>query len=271
MPRHTVHELTFATANVAPLASTEADRRACIRALARCLDADGRPGAIGFALRGDRLRLLVTDDAGRVGRLRGAIFRSIGHVVRPRLAPPDVRRLDHRAHIVGVLRHYVAPRDGEGFGVPPALASGSCLPDLVGARCVPGLRLVTAQVLPRLRQRELFDWLELGRPVTPATDQVVGAVGATRLVEAAGFAVAAATVAGANTPERVAARRAVVAIAGRAGIGTGEVARALGATPRSVRRLAGASPDPPIERAVRMRIALEEAVRRQLLGPAGVA
>lgn len=267
MTTSTVQELTFGTADRSPFARDEAERRACVRALGRCVAPEDRPGVVGFCLRGDRLRVMVVDRAERVGYLRGALLRALRRVVRARLALPDVRPLGHRAHGMGVLRHYVAPQEPDGFGIAAPLATGSCLADLLGARRVPGMRLVAAQVLPRLHGRDLLAMVALdGVALLDAGG--ICRVGASRAVSAAAFAIGVPTIVTGLGAGVVAARRVVVRVAVEAGIAGSEVARALGVTPRTLRRLAGGPVDERLDRAVRMRLAIEEAVLRQTVGTA---
>jgi len=257
-------ELSFSSLDRVRLVRDEGSCRACIRTVARVTSAADTPDLVGFSLEGDRLRLIVTGNDRKTGYLRGALLRSLKHALDVPLGGPDVRLLTHRAHILGVLRHYVAPRSVEPHELPSALTSGSCAADLLGARHVPGIRLVTGAVLPRLRRRDILGWLGLPA-VQPVTDAEVRRLGASRVASAAAFAACASPDEGRLDAPSVTARRLTACICADAGVPSSEVAHATGTTRRAARRLASTRPDEALQRSVRLRLAIEEAVRHRAM------
>jgi hypothetical protein len=149
----------------------------------------------------------------------------------------------------------------------PALWTGSCFQDIAGARVIEGMRLQLDVVLPRFRIQTAYEATGLPpKEIKPVNDSTIRAAGATRLVSAAGAALAVGPPLVGKTALLVRARHAVAQIARKVGIPHGEVAWALGITERAARRLL----DLPIEKeklhAIRMRLALEDIVHRLSAG-----
>ena len=140
--------------------------------------------------------------------------------------------------------------------------TGSCFPDLIGARFLPGLELRIRDALPRYRLRRAYKAVGLPNvPVRQASDEELRRAGAVRVAAAATAALAAAPdLRGLAWPES-AARRAVGVLASSAGINTGEMAFALGMTRIAAARLGKRVADPRILAATRRRIVLENAAR----------
>ena len=82
-----------------------------------------------------------------------------------------------------------------------------------------------------------------------------------RVVAAAAAAVSAGPALAGNSPPVVRARRVIGRLAAAAGIPSRDVAWAAGVSGRSARRLVHAATDEAGERAARVRLALEDAVR----------
>jgi len=143
----------------------------------------------------------------------------------------------------------------------PAMWSGSCFQDLVGARRVEGLRPCFFEVLPRLRLDEVCQMAGLPRGrIEPASAQQVRHAGAGRLAKAAGAALAVGPELQGKTKWVTQARRAVAQIAMQTGIGLDEVAWALDISPKAVRNLLRAHLEEEILPAVYTRLALEDVV-----------
>jgi len=149
-------------------------------------------------------------------------------------------------------------------GLPghPALWPGSCFPDLVGARRLPGLslRLRLSEALPRFRLRSAYAHVGLApAPLQPLDDDTQRGLGIRRLVDAASAALAADPALIGNTDPVVGTRITVAQLA--SAWPTSELAWALDITPQAARRLrTRAAPDGAVE-AVRLRLALEERAR----------
>ena len=247
--------LTFSSDGRLPLFPDETARRAALHCLARTA---GQEIAL-FCMVDDHLHLVLLAPRARVGRLAQAFAVSLGSVAATKLDPARIRPVETRAHLQWLVRYVLTQPQHHGLPTAPALWSGSCFQDLVGARQVPGLTLRITDALPRLTRRELHKLVELPpAKLKPATDEAVRTAGAARLVAAAGASLAVGPTLEGNKPTVVQARRAAAQLAAAAQIPATEVAWALGSTPRATRRLT----EPPVPaatiKALRLRLTLED-------------
>jgi len=249
--------LTFNTEGLNPLVFTESQRRRIVRALARVVG----HRAVLFCVVDNHLHLVVLCKPGDLGRITAGIYHSLATFI-PAIrtaAPTLVNSRQHLRSLVPyvltqVLHHKVG-------GAHPALWSGSCFQDLIGARLLDPLQLQIATALPR------FDLSQACQAVGLASDQLVllqadevRRLGASRIVSATSAALCVGPALGGNVPSTVRARRAAVQLGLRAGVAPAEIVWVLGITPRAARRLAGQPTDTAAVRATATRLSLEAAV-----------
>ncbi len=250
--------LTFSSDGRLPLFPDETTRRAAIRCLARTA---GQEIAL-FCIVDDHLHLVLLAPRARVGRLAQALAVSLRTIAATKLDPARISAVETRAHLQWLVRYVLTQPAHHGLTAAPALWSGSCFQNLVGARQVPGLTLQITKALPRLTQRELHKLVDLPpAKLKPATNNAVRTAGAARLVAAAGASLAVGPTLEGNKSAVVQARRAAAQLAAAAQIPATEVAWALGATPRAARRLKQPAVPATTIKALRLRLALEDRVR----------
>ena len=248
-----------------PLFPDEARYRAAIRRLGRVVGrAAARVGLALFALVDEHLHLLGCGTRAAVARLGHAVRCSLKNLVATPLERPYHRDVTNRWHLKKLLEYFLdQPRHhGLPFGMHHGLFVGSCLPDLLGARRVDGLRLCISRVLPRYQPAMALEMARLPTaPLVPADDGTLRRLGAAGIVAASSAAFASPPDLGGKSPPVVRARRVAVKLARAAGLCTANLAVALCMTPRAVQRLAVGPTDSDDLLVVRRRIALEVRAR----------
>lgn len=256
---------TQSTRGRLPFVTTEAERRRLLtallgiagpRALLFCLVDDH----LHMTLMGERLTLLVRD-------LRRAIRRLCPGF---ELDPPHLKPITDRVYLHSNVGYLLKQPKKHGLtGVHPALYSGSCFLDLVGARLIEGFdrgRLLAQ--LPRLQGRELYPHVGLEpMAVEAASDDELRRAGAPRVVELAAAALCVGPELKGRTAPIVRARTLAARLLVRLGFTPREIARCVGCDVRHVQRMARSPDDPRAELALRRRLTLE----LRVLGDARVA
>lgn len=248
-----------------PVGVGEAGR---LRVLRRVVRAAGG-WLLGWCVVDDHLHLLLACDARRAG----IIARSVSQALDVPLAPAWIKPVRGRRYRRWAIDYLLLQPRKHGLPCHPALWSGSCFVDLVGARWLPGFRpSLLMQGLPRLRLRELFLLLDLGpEPLAPAADQRLFERGPTGLIGACFAALGAAPIERSKQPLQVEARVLACASAREVGLRLPDVAAALGVHASTARRLADRAVRPQARSALRRRIALEDRVAAATLAIAGRA
>jgi len=249
--------VTWATEGRNPLFPDEGAR---LRAVAALVEAAAGDLAL-FCVVDEHVHAVLCGGRALAARRVRAITRRLRGLA---VAPVDAARwkpIQDRRHMETVRDYVLRQPSHHGLPGPAALHSGSCCPDLLGARRLPGPVLCVTRALPRFRPVDALGAVGLGwAALAPAGPDALRAVGARRLVAAAAAAVGADPALGGKDPGVVLARRAAAVLARQGGLPLGEVAWALHAAPCSVRRLAVQPIDPAITAAVRLRLALEDRV-----------
>jgi hypothetical protein len=240
-----------------PLLPTETAQRQAVHRLASVTE--GR--LVLFSLVFEHGHILTFSSEQRLGLVRRTIRQVLQPVCAQPIEPLWHEAVDGRGHMQSLLRYLIAQPEHHRLEAHPALWSGSCFPDLVGARWVPGLRLRLSEALPGFRLRDAHDLVGLPpRRIEPADDDQIRALGAARLVSATAAALAIDPLLAGRRPIIVLARRLVLQLGRRLGLPWGELARSVPVTRatlfRSVTDLLVA---PRLEQVVRTRLALEEA------------
>jgi hypothetical protein len=258
----TTHHLTLSVAGRVALARDERERRALVRVFVR-------------ASKGRFLAFDMVDDhahAGLVGprpRLLARDVRRALAAMRPDLVleAPHLKPVEGRRYLRWLVTYFLNQPLKHGLDVHPALWTGSCFPDLVGARLLPGFSTAPLRAaLPRLGVRDLFKDVGLDPvPLQPVDDDALLGAGAARLAELAASVYGVGPGLVGRSGPVVKARTLAAVLGVRLGLSRVQLNPFLNATPQAIGRLASRPVDPKGERALRLRFALEERVRLQAL------
>jgi hypothetical protein len=255
--------LTFASEGRMPLFTTESQRCAGLHALAR----SARGKLVLFCIVDEHVHVVLAvgsrAEAGHIGR---ALRRSLGNAAGVELGPAFIRPIKTRSHAEWLARNYIVAQPKK-HGLPdhPALYSGSCFQDLVGARQLVDLRIDA--LLPRFDVRHVLDTVGLPRrPIEPLAPDAIRRLGVGRIADASMSVLALADLASRSRPN-VAARRVAVHISDEVGIARPEIGHVLNLGLRSVRKIAALEADAALSRAVAIRLALEEQVAELRTSP----
>lgn len=256
--------ITFAGDERQVLFCEEASRRTAIRTLARVCGAV----LVLFALVDEHLHLVVFGTREQVGRLKRAVLLALQPLTATPIDPGRLKAVRGRSHMLSLVSYLLEQPQHHGLPDHPATYGGSCFPDLVGARIVPGLTLRLGDALPRYRLRDAYPSVQLApRPLSPASLPYVRDIGAARLAAAAASAFAVGPELVGRAEPVVRARRTAAVLGAEAGISAGDLALALGAT-RSALRKARERPCPGAHRrAVLLWLELEARACGVPLGP----
>lgn len=250
--------VVFSSSNQYPLFPDEAARRLAVRKLWQVA---GNELAL-YCIVDNHVHLTPDCSQHRLSQLRRGLLHALRSVAANNIEPAHIRLVPTLSYMEWLVRYQIEIQFiKHNQSVNPALWSGSCFQDLIGARCVDGFNLKLPQILPRLRVEKACEMVGLPpRRIRPASLEIIRASGVVRLVDAACNALAVGPRLVGKSPAVVNARRAVVHIASAAGFNTSEIAWALGISPRGVRVLASQPVDEQFIRATRIRLALQETV-----------
>lgn len=250
-----IWHLTWSSVGRHPVAPDERLRRRIVSALARVAGDD----VVLFCVVDDHIHVVLRCDEARKGTLSRALTLAFRALSDTPIAVPFTRPVLDRDHLDWLADRYILRQPWKhGLAGHPAVWTGSCFPDLVGARLLPGLSLKVAAALPRWRLRRAFASVFLPeRPLEPASDSWLRTIGSARVAAACANAVGADPTLAGNGAADVLARRAAVALASAAGIANSEVAHVLGMSPIASARLKGRAVDDRVLAAARLWIALE--------------
>ena len=257
--------LTWASDGRTALFPTEPARLAAVRSMARVAG----EWAMLFAIVDDHVHMVLSGDRKAAGRVARNGLVALRKHAAATLDPAHIRPVETRAHQQWLVTYLLEQPRKHGLPAHPALWSGSCFADLVGARTVPGFSLPTklAEALPRFRLREAH--AAVGLPPTeliPVDSDRIRRLGADRLCRAAAAALAEPfPLQGKRAPVSL-ARAAACHLGRGAGIPTSELTHVLAISPQAALRLAGKDVDDGLLQAVALRLALEEAVSGTLTG-----
>ena len=263
-----IHHLTLAADGRQALFPSEAERRLAVRTLARV----GGASIVLFSVVDEHVHVVANLEPEGEGRLARALLLALRPLTSVSLDPARVRPVEGRSHLERLVRYVLQQPVHHGIPTHPALWTGSCFPDLVGARILPGFQATLAEFLPRLPQAALFGAVGLsvtdGRPTPTDT---LRHLGATRIRDAATAVLAVGPDLEGRADDVVAVQAATCLLAQEAGIARREVASAIGVPLRTAQRRVHHVVPAEILDAVRVHLALEEAVRRAppVVPPAG--
>jgi len=207
----------------------ETSLRAAVRTIARVV---GRRSLL-FCVADEHVHLVLDGERRATGHRAGGVVRALNSL-RPgaRLEGARVRPVADRGHLTSLIRYLCAQPAHHGLPGHPALWTGSCFPDLVGARALDGYDGgLLRRALPRWRSSDTARCLGLRSSPAPASDDELATAGLDRVLAAAAAAFAAPPSLLGRTSAPLRARRAGAALARRVGIRAPAVAGRLGSPP----------------------------------------
>jgi hypothetical protein len=248
--------ITLSSPRRAHLFPDEPRRRAAVCAIVRvasdCL--------LLFCVVDDHVHINVVCTESRMRLIRRSLVLSLSSLAGQRLVS-HTTLVENRAHLVRLVAYFLKQPGHHGLDFHPAIWSGSCFQDLIGARCIAGFTSRLSQELPRMREEELYSIVGLPpKKLEPAGRDAVRSAGAQRIVAACAAAVGTGPELVGRTASVAAARQLSVQLGQAAGIARAELAWALGLTPQRIGQLAVSSSDTRRIRAARLQLALEDAV-----------
>jgi hypothetical protein len=221
--------VSFAADDRMPLFPSERLRRSALLTLAKI----AKTVLVLFSIVDEHLHLVSDGDTSSTRRLRQALHQALGAIAGPALADSWCKPVKDRKHLLSLVRyHLVQVVKHSVQGVHPALWSGSCFQDLIGARLIPGLELRAAEKLPR-HQITALACKEVGLPgfvARPVSVATLRELGITKIKAAAAAAVAADPALTGRTRPEILARSAAAQLGRLAGISRSEIRWALEVT-----------------------------------------
>lgn len=217
-----------------------------------------RKWVICFGIVDDHLHVVVLCSRERAGKISRAVVLGLRPLAGLEFEPSYIKPVESRAHLLRLVGYCIEQPVKHGLDVHPALWSGSCFSDIVGARVIDGLELRLGEVLPRYRAADA--WRSAGLPaagIAPMSDAAIFGAGLPALVAASAFAAGAPDELERRTRVETQARAAAVVLGRQAGFRVGDLARAMGVSPESVRKLGSHPIDERVLHAVRLRMGIE--------------
>lgn len=247
--------LTWSSDGRMPLFPNETARRRAVHALVRVAG----PELVLFSIVDEHLHLVSECSLVRRSRLITGVSLALKPIVEGSLDTAFPRPVETRSHLQWLVRYCLEQPVRHDLGAHPALWSGSCFQDLVGARVVDGFASRIRNALPRIHSKHLFEIVKLPE-VTPVPMDKIRSIGSRSLVEAAAAAIAVEPRLEGRSRDVVRARRSVAYLGHRSGISWPELGWALGVKVQCLRRSIQVPAEPKMCRAIRLQLALVEAV-----------
>jgi hypothetical protein len=222
----------------------------------------GRDHLIVFCFVDEHVHTSPMGEPEALDRCVRAITRSMRLLTAVPVDGPRLKVIEDRTHMENVAGYVLRQPEHHHLPVHSALWSGGCVPDLMGARLVPGLTLRLADALPRHTQRDVLEAVGLppSRLEMPGPE-ALRLLGAGALYDAACAALCVVPQAGCHAAGEVMARRAALVLVQECGIPLTPVAAAASCPERSARRLAASPLPPEVRQAVLRHLAIEVRVR----------
>jgi hypothetical protein len=249
-----VWHLTFRANGRNVLFRDEASRLAAVRRLAH----KAGTHIVVFCLVDEHVHVAVTGDRSKAGRFSRSILLATRPWTAVALEPAEITPVTNRFHLQRLVPYVLGQPMRHRLPVHPALWSGSCFVDLIGARAIEGLNLLVARLLPRFRLRDALCAVGLPKAElkAPSIDEI-RRLGAFRVTQAAAAALCVPhPLQGTTTPTSL-ARAAACQVAHVAGIPRSELSHSLRITRRAIRKLLNKPINGRVLRSVHRRLGLE--------------
>ncbi len=234
--------------------------RAAIHSLVRV--AGSQLAAFGIAA--EHTHVLLHCERPRAGLLARALLKSLRAVAGPvPLEPARLQPVLEPDHLWWLHDYLLQLPSRAGLPTHPALWEGSPLPDLLGARWLPGFNPLLPELLEGWGPERACRLVGLPTVPVALTPHQVRMSGIGRIAAAAAAATAAPPGKDGRASSQVVARRAAARLARRAGLPPSELAWAFGQSRRTAYRLAADPLQASALRALELRLGLEQAVADQ--------
>ncbi len=218
-----------------------------------------------FCVADDHIHVVLLCDDWRRAYLARGLKLAVAGLTSVETKPVHFEPINGRSHMETVRRYVLRQPEHHQLPGHPALWSGSCFLDLVGARWIPDLTLRIQDVLPRCTFADVCRDIDLPlRRLEPVPLADLRAVGPRALVVAAAEACGAPPELNGKRRECVRARRIACSLTRDAGMPLKETAWALDIHPGNARKLLVKPAEPEALLATRTRLALEREVARDL-------
>lgn len=255
--------LTYSSRTRHALFPSEQLRRAALRRLLQVVAAE----VVLFCLVDDHLHLVLSCDEVRAARLGRSVRLALRPLAATDLGPAHRRPVDGRSHLQWLVRYCLLQVEKHGIDVQPALWTGSCFQELIGARPFPAMIKRLKEALPRLRRRDVCELVGIAPTIEPVDDATIAFLGAGRLREATTATCLVGPELGGKGAPVMLAKRVYTQCGRAAGLSNTELGRAAGVSTDRLRRWM----QPPVPssslRALRLRLALEQHVLGAALEP----
>ncbi len=212
-----------------------------------------------FALVDDHAHVVVRVEPAKLSDLQGSLTRVLNSRSAAPFSPPFARPVTTRSHLESLVSYCLNQFEHHGLADDPATATGSCFPDLAGARRIPDFALQIVAALPRFRLRDAYTAVGLDTKLVPASDEEVRRLGPATLCEVVARTFAVGPDLSGNEAVVAQARRVAAKLARDTGLRPRDLAEALHTTGDAVARMAKRPVAEADLKAVRLRIALEQA------------
>ena len=250
--------LTWATEGRLPFFPNPSLRCQAVRKLAAC----GQGELAAYCIVDEHVHAVLRGDSALVSKRARAITRGLRGLSAIPMDAARIRPISDRRHAENVFRYVLTQPQRHGLPTHAALWSGSCLPDLVGARRFGDLQLCWREVWPRLGPADSLAAVGLpSQLLEPVSIERVAQNGAHRLVEAVAASLCIPLPLVGRLPEVVLAKRTACTLAREAALPLQLVAETGGFSQRSAQRLANQAVPQGIRLTVRTRLALEDRVQ----------
>ncbi len=248
-----IWHLRFSSDGRHPLFPEETARRAAVLLIV----SRAAPWLVVFGMADDHAHVVVACSRAQAGKVSRSIVMGLRPIAGIRFEPPYIKPVEDRAHLKRLVEYCIEQPVKHGLAVHPAVWSGSCFSDVVGARFIEEGALCLSEALPRYRPWEAWVASGLnGAGIRPITDAQIVGMGLDALRDAASFAVCANPLMTGRTPRESQARSIVVVLGRRAGFQSRDIAVGLGVTTEAVRKLGKRTVDDRALKATLLRMAI---------------
>src|SRR5688572_11527742 len=180
-----IHHINIEVRGRLAIAPTEALRRQLVRVVVRVLG----PRLIVFSLVDEHVHFVLRGPQARAAAatLRAALGACVPELT---LEEPFLRVVTTRAHLRWCVGYVLTQVEHHDLPVHPALWTGSCFQDLIGARRLRGFDArPLREELPKTRLRDLLSIVGLEpTPLLPVEERELVGVGPAHLIDLAGAA-----------------------------------------------------------------------------------
>lgn len=245
--------LTLSSSHRLTFFPTEQQMRAAVRTIDRIV---GELAAM-FCVVDDHVHVWFMTTVSRVGFITGALRRALGPLAAAVIDVVHHKPIAKRSHQRSMVGYLLDQLGHHRIDEPPALWSGACYQDLIGARRLERFRPRIRRLLPRLSRGDIDRAVGVAPgSLREATPEQVRRAASAGVVEAAAAALAVGPKLVGRARPVTLARRAACHVATAAGIRQTDLSEAMELPTRTIRRLLSEPAEPDLLRAVRLQLGL---------------